>query len=143
MKVQAGKQLFDSFRPRFSEQPTEVIRRRNSSEPDGGERYTTAYRVLSQIVVNGIDIISPGSWYPQDQDWILDDEEFYGHYRVELPRTLDDTDRLKLLRAQLNAALSERVRCFYCYQEAEEDLKQSRTRVTELLVQYRNAGGLL
>ncbi len=141
--------IFNKHRGCFSSKPVVgVMRRRDASEPDGGERPAVAYRCIKDFVEYGVEqpdrtCVSRGGWYPQDQSWdsFLTDEEFYTHYRVDWPYSLDKTDRQKLLEVGINNALYKRA-CYYREVSAAQiALDHSRTELTDLMAQYREVFG--
>lgn len=142
--------IFNAHRSCFSPQPVAgVVRRRDCSEPDGGERPVVAYRVITSFFAidpvemsNGANI-PKGAWYPQDQAWdsFLSDTEFYAHYYVRWPTTLDTTERQRLLQAQIDQALALRAVLHIDVLAAQTGLRQVQDKVAGLLDQYRQLFG--
>jgi hypothetical protein len=139
--------IFDLYRKHFSSKAISVVRRRDASEPDGGERHEMAYRVVESFAVQYQDkptyYVVRGSWYPQDQAWdaFLSDEEFYAHYYVPWNNTLDVTERQKILQTQVDKMQVERAHRYIDAMAAQVAFSQASTKLVDLLAQYRELFG--
>lgn len=149
LEAQYLEYIFNRHRGCFSDKPIQgVMRRRDASEPDGGERPVVAFRCIKDFVEYGDEqpdrtCVSRGDWYPQDQSWdsFLTDEEFYAHYYVDWPHALDTTERQKLLQGQINTALHQRAYRYIETLAVRATLEHSRTELAGLLAQYRELFG--